>query len=293
MLIARLLLLFLACNLATFAAAQDGTETDDGLLVFIGEKISVEAFDKEERFAEEDAAAEAEGGFILRMDAGVDAHYRVLDVVKGDYDRDEIKFTAWDHYGRFSFAGPDYVLLYVWKTDKGYVHAKYTYDEVFPLRSGGFAGCGNPYLEYYFDERSKLRPVPLREFDYAEPQKLKLSDLLLPKEPELEAGEEPYTKEELAEYSQEVEAAQDWALKTYAPPVYHMEDASTLVCKMGVSVEALVDARWKARFLPNLRRGECNEQLELDGYRDVKEREAKRPLLDACIADKIANDGRD
>ena len=165
MLIARILLLFLACNLPAFAAAQDGTETDDGLLVFIGEKISVEAFDKEERFAEKDAAAEAEGGFILRMDAGVDAHYRVLEVVKGDYDRDEIKFTAWDHYGRFSFAGPDYVLLYVWKTDKGYVHAKYAYDEVFPLRSGGFAGCGNPYLEYYFEERSKLRPVPLRAFD--------------------------------------------------------------------------------------------------------------------------------
>ena len=293
MLIARILLLFMACNLAAFAAAQDGTETDGGLLVFIGEKISVEAFDNEERFAEEDAAAKAEGRFILRMDVGVDAHYRVLDVVKGDYDRDEIKFTAWDHYGRFSFAGPDYVLLYVWKTDKGYVHAKYTYDEVFPLRSGGFAGCGNPYVDYYFEERSKLRPVPLREFDYAEPQKLKLSDLLLPKEPELEAGEEPYTKEDLNEYYQDVRASEEWALSTYAPPVYHMEDASTLVCKMGVPVEALFDARWKARFLPNLRRGECNEQLELDGYRDVKEREAKQPLLDACIADKIANDGRD
>ena len=72
-----------------------------------------------------------------------------------------------------------------------------------------------------------------------------------------------------------------------------MEDASTFVCKMGVPVEALADARWRTRFLPNLREDECNEQLELDGFRDVKVREAKQPLLDACIADKIANDGRD
>ena len=295
MLIARILLLFMACNLAAFAAAQDGTETDDGLLVFIGEKISVEEFEVEDRSRE----VTLDTGEVITVvplgifDSRADAHYRILEIIRGEYDGDEIKFTAWDHYGRFSFAGPDYVLIYVWKTDKGYVHAKYTYDEVFPLRSGGFAGCGNPYLDYYFEDRSKLRPVPLREFDYAEPQKLKLSDLLLPKEPELEAGEEPYTKEDLNEYYEDVRATEEWALSTFAPPVYHMEDASTLVCKMGVSVEVLVDARWKARFLPNLRREECSEQLQLDGYRDVKEREAKQPLHDACIADKIANDGRD
>ena len=295
MLIARILLLFMACNLAAFAAAQDGTETDDGLLVFIGEKISFKKTDFSKQQAEQNAAAEANGDRVVISSGFGEAKacYRVLAVLKGTLVEDEIDITISGHTVPHGIGGSEHALLYVRKTAAGYQHHHSAYDEVFPLKSGGFGGCGNAYLEYDFEERTKLAPVPLTAFDYVAPPQYALSDLLIPDGPAPSEGQEPYSAEELDDYQVDVWYTSMLAQAIYPPPVFEMMDASTLVCKMGLSPEALFDARWKARFLPNLRREECKEQLELDGYRDVKEREAKQPLLDACIADKIANDGRD
>jgi len=285
--------LSIALGLGLNALGQERLALDDNLLVFVGQKISVEEFEVDDRLIEEPIAGTDEAQVTLIVDSGAKAHYRVLEVILGDYDEDEIRFTAWDHYGRFSFSEPEYVLLYVWKTDDGYVHAKYTYDEVFQLRSGGFAGCGNPYVEYGFEERSRLDPVALRTFDYVSAPEIGLSDVLLPNEPEYEEDEEPWLKEDLAIYYWEVRAVEDEASAIYSPPTYEYTGPETMICKMGVPVEALVDARWKTSFLPNLRRGECTEELGLDGWRDVKQREARQEKLDACIADKMLNDGRE
>ena len=41
------------------------------------------------------------------------AHYRVLQKICGDYDKDDITFTVYDHYGFPAFGNYDHALLFL------------------------------------------------------------------------------------------------------------------------------------------------------------------------------------
>lgn len=121
------------------AQTLQATAEGEDLLVFVGEKLSVEDVTAQER-----AAAESEAGpgqVIVLMDEYYQARYRVLQVVHGRYDSDVIEFDAADHYGEPAFASYDTVLLFVSKGEHSYHHVKYQYYPVFRTSSGGWAGC--------------------------------------------------------------------------------------------------------------------------------------------------------
>jgi hypothetical protein len=76
------------------------------------------------------------------MDRAVKATYRVLVPVYGNYNKDTISFTAYDHFGRFGFARSRHALLYVSEYKGGWYHEKYQYTAVYRTRNGRWAGDG-------------------------------------------------------------------------------------------------------------------------------------------------------
>lgn len=115
------------------------TDAADGLLVFVGEKISLEDVTKEE---EARARQATPGNQLIFMDGIFRARYRVKHVIHGRYDGDIIEFRAADHYGEPAFSSYDNVLLFVSKGKEGYYHQKYQYYPMFRTSAGGWAGCG-------------------------------------------------------------------------------------------------------------------------------------------------------
>ncbi|RDZ26926.1 hypothetical protein [Lysobacter silvisoli] len=114
--------------------------TDEGadLLVFVGEKLSVQDVTEQIRSARQQES----GKIFVLMDGIYRARYRVKQVVYGRYDSDTIEFNAADHYGVPPFSLHDTVLLFVSKDEGGYYQQKYQYYPVFRTVSGGWAGCG-------------------------------------------------------------------------------------------------------------------------------------------------------
>lgn len=119
--------------------ALRATDAADGLLVFVGEKISLEDVTQEE---EARARQAAPGKQLIFMDGIFRARYRVKYVVHGRYDGEIIEFRVADHYGEPAFSSYDTVMLFVSKGQEGFYHQKYQYYPVFRTSAGGWAGCG-------------------------------------------------------------------------------------------------------------------------------------------------------
>lgn len=263
----------MALGFVTCVQAQD-IIGEDNLVVFIGEKISVEEFDVGERFREEDEAAEAEGRIILHMDSGVDAHYKVLDVLHGDYEHEDIKFVAWDHYGRFGFSKSKYVLLYVRKYQDGYAHEKYTYNSISPLKAGGFAVCGDPYLHIDEYDREFVTPRPLRRYEFSPAVIFKISDYLV-----AENERDNFSEEEIAKIATDVAAE-------FSAPVYEVQN-DIAICRMGTSVEEVFKLRYLTDLLASRMYGECSEAFDYDKMGITRNDYKKRnEWIDACVLEK-------
>lgn len=103
---------------------------EDGLLVFVGERISVKRFEP------------VLGPDELLMDAAFKAKFRIRQVLHGSYRGEFVAFQAYDHYGWPGFSGVANSLLFVSRVGDTYYQHKYQYYPVFRTADGGWAGCG-------------------------------------------------------------------------------------------------------------------------------------------------------
>ncbi|ALN82178.1 hypothetical protein LA76x_4062 [Lysobacter antibioticus] len=133
-----------AAGFSIEAAAQEN------LIVFVGEKLSVEQF---EPVREKN---------VILMDAVFKARYRVEQLVYGEYDGETIEFEAYDHYGVPPFSGFPHALLFVSRDGNRFYHQKYQFYPVFHTASGAWFGCG-PVGESDLRDRegiAEAKPMP-------------------------------------------------------------------------------------------------------------------------------------
>ena len=79
------------------------------------------------------------------LDAEYLLRYEVLQVVFGGYQKKEISFASYNHFGRPPFLDHEYGLMYVSKMGERWVQQKYLFQPVYPTADGRWAGCGDPY----------------------------------------------------------------------------------------------------------------------------------------------------
>ena len=140
------LIAIVATCVAGNGAPEEKLDAKRGLIVFVGKKLRVT-----EQPAEEDS-----------MDGKFEGRFRVLQRVFGRYDKPEITFTAYDHYGQPGFARYDTVLLFVARYKGKLYHEKYQFFPVYRTADGRWAGCGDPDRWEGHFHRGKLKAVPIR-----------------------------------------------------------------------------------------------------------------------------------
>lgn len=112
------------------ALASGAAAANDNLIVFVGEKISVEEF----KMKLPPGARAFDSAFKVK--------YRVKQLVYGRYDASTIEFEAYDHHGRPGFEKFSHSLMLVSRDDGKLYHEKYQYYPVFRAASGAWFGCG-------------------------------------------------------------------------------------------------------------------------------------------------------
>jgi hypothetical protein len=128
------------------SAADETLDAKRDLIVFVGKKLSVT-----EQPAEEDS-----------LDGKFEARFRVLRRVFGHYDKPEITFTVYDHYGEPAFARYDTILMFVARYEGKLYHEKYQFLPVYPTANGRWASCGDPEQWEGSYHHGKLKPVPIK-----------------------------------------------------------------------------------------------------------------------------------
>ena len=125
-----LILLLFSCNNKKPLIPKDLTnekERVNTLLVFVGEKIEVKYI------PEKDTS-------VLMLDGEYHAKYKILQNVYGEFTKDTIEFTAFDHYGEPAFSNYKNVLLFVSKHGGKYYHQKYQFYVVYKTKDDRWAG---------------------------------------------------------------------------------------------------------------------------------------------------------
>jgi hypothetical protein len=138
-------LLLLGCGPPRTEQPQDFVAERD-LIVFVGQRLSV-------------TRQPVEPG---AMDSKFEARYRVLQLVFGKYEGNEITFTVYDHYGDPRFARYDTVLLFVSRHEGHLYHEKYQFFDVYPTKDGRWATPGDPYKYEPEVHRGTLKPVRIQ-----------------------------------------------------------------------------------------------------------------------------------
>lgn len=137
-------------------------EKKNGLIAFVGEKIAVKLLPHENG----------------SMDAGFSAKYKILLRVYGNYSKDTIEFTAYDHYGWPGFSHYKNVLLFVSEYNGKYYHEKYQYFDVYKTKNGRWASSyKSDEYGHSYNSNTTVKPVVI---DFAEkviyPAKVKEAD---------------------------------------------------------------------------------------------------------------------
>ena len=129
--------LFISCKSTNLSDQEDFFIKNDSinLYVFIGEKISVTAFDpneNSERIEIDTLTGDTVVHKIYSFDYGFNSKYKVVKSVFNELKTDTIEFVTFDHHGRPRFEKYDNVMLYISKSDNGdyYYHQKYQFDPV-------------------------------------------------------------------------------------------------------------------------------------------------------------------
>jgi len=82
---------------------------------------------------------------VLWMDSRFTAEYKILEQKVGQYGRDTMRFTVFDHYGKPNFSKYEHVLLFVSEYCGTLYHDKYQYFELYKTVEGKWASPGDPY----------------------------------------------------------------------------------------------------------------------------------------------------
>lgn len=122
------------------------------LLIFIGEKIEVTEMEQDH---------ESDISYLKFK-----ARYKVLDIVCGDYDGNEITFIGYDHYGMPAFSDYKNCILYVHKDRDTFYHESYLYDALYKTKSGEWASPWAP-LNFAFADPTVQKMIP-KPVDFAE-----------------------------------------------------------------------------------------------------------------------------
>jgi len=221
-------------------------KTPDGkigqTIAFIGEKVAIENV---EDFCGEDA---------ICLDLKYHVRYRIKELISGDFPHDTIDFIAFDHYGTPKFSKEDTPIIYVYQTKYGLIHHKYSYDPVYPTKSGSYAFCGDPYTDYKVSEIEELGRSDLTPFKFSPPVKFKLSNYLISKHDYVDE-KQIYIRENFIE-----------TMRKFAPPAFKIK-GNTAYCKMGMSPMDVVNIRMKYEFIPGeisyQRSKLCKEKLNI------------------------------
>ena len=100
--------LFLSANSARAQKVQEwnnnysGLDSSSDIIAIIGEKISLTKLDYDD-FCPEDR---------ICMDSRFNARYKVIEILRGQFDKSFIDFAVYDHYGKPRFSKYDRVVLY-------------------------------------------------------------------------------------------------------------------------------------------------------------------------------------
>ena len=125
--------------------AKEKLNAERDLIVFVGKRLSVIPQPPE-----------------LGLDLKFEAHYQVLQLVFGQYERPQITFTVYDHYGSPAFARYETALMFVSRHEGKLYHEKYEFIPVYPTADGRWAGCGDPYRFEPPVHRGELKPAPIK-----------------------------------------------------------------------------------------------------------------------------------
>lgn len=82
---------------------------------------------------------------VILFDSKYTAKYRIIENLYGDYKKDTITFTVYDHYGYPEFANYDTVLLYISEYCGNLVHIKYQFSDLYKTADGRWASPLSPW----------------------------------------------------------------------------------------------------------------------------------------------------
>lgn len=206
----------------TYNEAHDGQ-----IIAIVGEKI---AFDyiPHEAWCVDDMGV---GDNLICMDNRYHARYKVLERLKGEYNSDVIDFIVYDHAARDPFYNHDRVILYIRQHGETFVHVKYQYDRLSPLKSGGYAVCGDPFSSFENHELddADIERIALKKYDFDPPIEVQIPDFL------------DYFDDQYDPESQEdVRESFLTTMKKFAPPAYEIRGRKA-ICRMGLSAQETSD----------------------------------------------------
>ncbi|MFO7745171.1 MAG: hypothetical protein R6V36_07295 [Psychroflexus sp.] len=127
------------------------------LYAFIGEKISVQNFEREP--SESKKIMGKDGDSVVQttiyFDQRFRAKYKVIRNVFNDLETDTIEFFAYDHYGRPAFENFENSILYLSlnKEKNQYYLQKYQFDPVKRTKSGTWKGLNGKSIEKLFKKK--------------------------------------------------------------------------------------------------------------------------------------------
>ena len=257
----RLVLFALCLLVAAPAWSQSDFDNTRGatgsgeVLAFVGERISVE---RNNPPPEPD---------VIYLDGRYAARYRVKDVLRGTYVGETIDFYAYDHYGMPRFSKEDGpIVLYLYDTkENGWIHSKYLYTVVHPVRGGGWAVCDTVFDEQDGERVPNPRPQPI---DFDPPLKANWEKELRDADAEVKARLEWARKpsdEDILELRKEIAQENQELRDYYAGDVFETTNEGA-VCRLGLPIDAVLDHTYETRFRMGEIEEVCDERFPSPGY---------------------------
>jgi hypothetical protein len=92
------------------------------------------------------------------MDGEFKSTYKIEKNLYGNFPKDTIIFTAFDHYGIPEFSNCENVLLFVGEYCGKLYHEKYQYFDLYKTKNGKWASPGNPYKNDNYAKEKNIVP---------------------------------------------------------------------------------------------------------------------------------------
>lgn len=142
--ISLLISVFISCNShsETPVSCMENPGAEGKLIVIVGEKIDIKEVENPT-----DSLSLPYSKFL--------AHYKILQKVCGDYDKDTITFTVFDHYGFPAFGNYKHALLFLNNYKDTIYHERYLYFPLYKTKNGRWAS-NYQYQEY--NDETKVKP---------------------------------------------------------------------------------------------------------------------------------------